>query len=202
MCAYMFQNCPLVDDLTVLYTGAHGAKWRGWSNLWLDGAADTGVYHCYRAADTSTRSEGGIPANWRIEYLDSLPLVFTAEQANSSVAMQVVKLRVDGSAPTASFEYSTDGTTWTAWTDPAQAIVLANVGDKVYVRSAELEQQISNQYGYRNFVLTGKLGLGGSVMSLFANSEVDQKEYYVPFVKAYGLYGLFANCSALAGFSD
>lgn len=197
----MFSGCTSLRDVTMHYRGVlGGSAWGGYAYNWMLGVQDEGTYYCYRGTDLSVRSHHGIPVNWRVEYLDSAPLVFTAEEANSSVAMQIVKLRQDGSAPTASFECSLDGETWEEW--DGSAITLSAVGDKVHIRSAELLQSISSQYAYRNFVLTGKLALDGSVMGLFGNSEVDPSEYYVPFVSSYGLYGLFSGCTSLSSITN
>ena len=197
----MFSGCTSLRDVTMHYKGVlGGSAWSGRAYNWMLGVQDEGTYHCYRGTDLSVRGTNGIPVNWKVEYLDSAPLVFTAEEANSSVAMQIVKLRQDGSAPTASFECSLDGETWEEW--DGSAITLSAVGDKVQIRSAELLQSISNQYGYRNFVLTGKLALDGSVMGLFGNSEVDPSGYQVPLVSSYGLYGLFSGCTSLSSITN
>ena len=131
----MFSGCTSLRDVTMHYKGALGGSARGgYAYNWMLGVQDEGTYYCYRGTDLSVRGTNGIPVNWRVEYLDSAPLVFTAEEANSSVAMQVVKLRQDGSAPTASFECSLDGETWEEW--DGSAITLSAVGDKVQIRSA------------------------------------------------------------------
>jgi hypothetical protein len=172
----MFSGCTSLREVTMHYKGSlGGTAAKGKAYNWMLDVQDEGTYHCYRGTDLSIRGTNGIPVNWTVKYLDSAPLKFTALSANSSVAMQILQLRLDGSAPTASFECSTDGETWVEW--DGSAVTLANVGDSVLIRSGNLLQSISNQYGYRNFVLTGKLALDGSVMGLFANSEVDPSEY-------------------------
>ena len=60
----------------------------------------------------------------------SEPLCFTAEEANSTVAM-----KKNGSAPTVSLEYSTNGNTWSPFVVGTTTVTLANVGDKVYMRA-------------------------------------------------------------------
>lgn len=197
----MFSGCSSLRDVTMHYRGALGGKSKsGRAYNWMLGVQDEGTYYCYRGTDLSIRGTNGIPVNWKVRYLDSMPLKFTAEEANSSVSMQIVKLRQDGNAPTASFECSLDGETWNAW--DGSAITLSSVGDSVQIRSSELLQSISNQYGYRNFIMTGKLALDGSVMSLFANSDVDHSEYRVPEVSSYGLYGLFYGCTSLSSITN
>ena len=57
-------------------------------------------------------------------------LCFTAEEANSTVAM-----KANGSAPSVSLEYSTDGNTWSPFVVGSTTVTLANIGDKMYMRA-------------------------------------------------------------------
>ena len=68
-------------------------------------------------------------------------LCFTAEEANSTVAM-----KANGSAPTVSLEYSTDGNTWNPFVVGSTTVTLANIGDKMYMRATS----------------TGNTGMGSS----------------------------------------
>ena len=60
----------------------------------------------------------------------SEPLCFTAEEANSTVAMKANRL-----APAVSLEYSTDGNTWSSFEVGTTTVALANIGDKMYMRA-------------------------------------------------------------------
>ena len=82
-------------------------------------------------------------ANW---------LCFTAEQANSTVAMQA-----NGSAPTVSLEYSTDGNTWSPFVVGTTTVTLANIGDKMYIRATDAGNtgMGSSTSDYNQFVMTG-----------------------------------------------
>ena len=75
--------------------------------------------------------------NWIIAHSKPkmTPLCFTAEEANSSVAM-----KANGSAPEVSLEYSTDGNTWSPFVVSKEGVegttvTLANIGDKMYIRA-------------------------------------------------------------------
>ena len=82
----------------------------------------------------------------------SEPLCFTAEQANSTVAMQA-----NGSAPTVSLEYSTDGNTWSPFVVGTTTVTLANIGDKMYIRATDAGNtgMGSSTSDYNQFVMTG-----------------------------------------------
>ena len=58
-------------------------------------------------------------------------LCFTAEEANSTVAMKAN----GSSAPSVSLEYSTDGVAWNPFVVGSTTVTLANIGDKVYMRA-------------------------------------------------------------------
>lgn len=90
-------------------------------------------------------------------------LCFTAEQANSTVAMTPV-----GSAPQLDLEYSTDGTTWSVFTPGSTTVTLANVGDKVWLRAGEGGNQAcaTSSNNSNGFTFSGKLAASGDVMSL------------------------------------
>ena len=90
-------------------------------------------------------------------------LCFTAEQANSTVAMNK-----HGSAPTVSLEYSTDGNTWSPFVVGTTTVTLDNIGDKMYVRatSAGNTGMGSSPFDYNKFVMTGKIAASGNVNTL------------------------------------
>ena len=91
------------------------------------------------------------------------PLCFTAEEANSTVALSAV-----GSAPVVSLECSTDGSTWSPFVVGTTTVTLANVGDKVYVRatSAGNTGMGTSTSNYNMFVMTGKIAASGNVDTL------------------------------------
>lgn len=93
-------------------------------------------------------------ANW---------LCFTAEEANSTVAMSA-----EGSAPEVSLEYSIDGSTWSPFVVGTTTVTLANIGDKVYVRatSAGNTGMGTSSSDYNKFVMTGKIAASGNVDTL------------------------------------
>ena len=93
----------------------------------------------------------------------SEPLCFTAEEANSTVAM-----KKNGSAPTVSLEYSTGGNVWNPFVVGTTTVTLANIGDKMYVRATSAGNtgmgiSISD---YNQFVMTGKISASGNVDTL------------------------------------
>ena len=93
-------------------------------------------------------------------------LCFTAEEAGSTV-----KLHKNGPAPDVNLQTSTDGVSWTPYT-VEDTITLANIGDKVYFKAVGSNNKISkNEFGYNNFVMTGKIAASGNVNSLLEEDE-------------------------------
>ena len=90
-------------------------------------------------------------------------LCFTAEQANSTVAMAT-----QGSAPSVSLEYSTNGSTWSPFVVGTTTVTLANIGDYVYVRatSAGNTGMATPSLNYNKFVMTGTIAASGNVDTL------------------------------------
>lgn len=97
-------------------------------------------------------------------------LCFTAEEANSTIAMSKV-----GSPPARSFVVSyDDGKTWQSFNPDSDVITLANVGDKVCMGAAfgETYTQISTgARASRKFVITGAVAASGNIMSLLVNDK-------------------------------
>ena len=93
----------------------------------------------------------------------SEPLCFTAEEANSTVAM-----KANGSAPTVSLEYSTDGNTWSPFVVGSTTVTLANISDKMWVRATSSGNtgMGSSDKNYNQFVMTGKISASGNVDTL------------------------------------
>ena len=88
-------------------------------------------------------------------------LCFTAEEANSTVAMAVNGTPTKGQT----FEVSVNGLDWYAFTPGNTTITLSNIGDKVYFRGDNItvSESVSTYY---NFVMTGKIAASGNIMSL------------------------------------
>lgn len=114
--------------------------------------------------------------------------VFVAKEANSTVKIQAV-----GSAPSLDLEYSTDGSTWNAYT-VGDTITLASIGSQVSFRAgtngnAKFGQDAAN---YNKFVLTGSVDCFGSMDFLL--SEDHEATDALP---SFCYYGLFKDCTAL-----
>ena len=124
------------------------------------------------------KSEPTPTANW---------LCFTAEEANSTVAMEANR-----SAPTVSLEYSTDGNTWSPFEVGTTTVTLANIGDKMYIRapSAGNTGFGSSQVDYNYFVMTGKIAASGNVDTL-----LDQNGNAT--LTNYCYSNMFKNCTSL-----
>ena len=123
---------------------------------------------------------GPTPAYWG--------LCFTAEQANSTVAMTAT-----GSAPSVSLLYSTDAANWSPFVVGSTVVTLASVGDKVWLKagSGGNTRFGSSTSNYNTFSLSGLVAASGNIMSLL-NGE---KESYD--VSTYCFYALFLNCASL-----
>lgn len=115
------------------------------------------------------------------------PLCFTAEEANSTVAMAKF-----GNPSAVSLEYSTDGNTWSPFVVDTTTVTLANIGDKVYVRatSAGNTKIGTSSSAYHKFVMTGKIAASGNVYTL-----LDQNGNAV--LAEYCFNGLFRDCTSL-----
>ena len=108
-------------------------------------------------------------------------LCFTAEQANSTVAM-----KANGSAPTVSLEYSTDGNTWSPFVVGTTTVTLANIGDKMYMRATSSGNTGigSSSSDYNKFVMEGKIAASGNVDTLLdqnGNATLTDYCYYYMF---------------------
>ena len=92
------------------------------------------------------------------------PLTFTAEEAGSTIKM--VKSR---SAPTVYLETSSTGEegSWSDFIVGSTTITLENVGDKVYFRAKQDNQQFAiDGNKYNKFVMTGKIAASGNINTL------------------------------------
>lgn len=114
--------------------------------------------------------------------------MFVAKEANSTVKIQAV-----GSAPSLDLEYSTNGSTWNAYT-VGDTITLASIGSSVAFRAgtngnAKFGQDAAN---YNKFVLTGSVDCFGQIDILL--SEDHEATDALP---NFCYYGLFKDCTAL-----
>lgn len=146
---------------------------------------------------------GPTPAYWG--------LCFTAEQANSTVAMAVSA----SGAPAVSVETSTDAVSWSPFVIGGTTITLANVGDKVYFRAGDggtvgdgINQRMSGTSSnplfttpkFNKFVMTGQIAASGDVTSLLDRSgTVDSFAAQDGGISArtYAFWGLFSDCDVL-----
>ena len=92
------------------------------------------------------------------------PLCFTAKEAGSTIKM--VKR---SSAPTVYLETSPTGEegSWSDFIVGSTTITLENVGDKVYFRAKQDNQQFAiDGNKYNKFVMTGKIAASGNINTL------------------------------------
>ena len=113
-------------------------------------------------------------------------LCFTAEEANSTVAM-----KANGSAPTVSLKYSTDGNTWSPFVVGTTTVTLANIGDKMYVRATSANTGMgSSSSNYNKFVMEGKISASGNVDTLLDQNGNATLDFYC-------YRNLFNDCTSL-----
>ncbi|MBR5971688.1 MAG: leucine-rich repeat protein [Paludibacteraceae bacterium] len=137
-------------------TMGDGSIFKGWDKeLTIHEVPDT---YYYTAEYEETQPVSG---NW---------LCFTAEKTNSIISYR----NAGGNSP--DVQYSADeGKTWQTWAEN-EALILKNVGDKIYVRGnnpdgfshmANLQKSDGEETGqYTNFKMSGEIAASGSVMSL------------------------------------
>ena len=92
------------------------------------------------------------------------PLTFTAEEAGSTIEMVN-----NGSAPTVYLETSYTGEegSWSDFIVDSTTITLENVGDKVYFRAKQDNQQFAiDSIACNRFVMTGKIAASGNINTL------------------------------------
>lgn len=105
------------------------------------------------------------------------PLCFTAEGSNATVAL------VNGSsAPSVSMEYSTDNSAWSSYT-LGTTVTLANKGDKVYFRAADVNPRIGNSDIYRweaiynNYFNCNNVSVSGKLVSVLRKDMNESLTY-------------------------
>ena len=105
------------------------------------------------------------------------PLCFTAEGSNATVAL------VSGDfAPKVSMQYSTDNSTWSSYT-LGTTVTLANKGDKVYFRAADVNQRTGNnniyrwEENYNNYFNCNNVSVSGKLVSVL-RKDMDESLTY------------------------
>ena len=117
------------------------------------------------------------PGNW---------LCFTAQEANSTISYK----NVGGNQP--DVQYSVDeGKTWNTLSENG-SVELMEVGDRVFFKGSNLNGFSSSEEKYTQFVMSGKFGASGSVMSL-----IDETGNSTLIPNDYCFCNLFFKCSAL-----
>ena len=181
----MFSGCKKLNTITLGYAGNFAdAPLNAFAN-WVNDVASTGTFY-YNGSDT-TRGVSAIPTGWTVLQIPRPELCFTAEEANSTVAM-----KKNGLAPTVSLEYSTDGNTWSPFVVGSTTVTLANIGDKMYMRatSAGNTGMGTSEWDYNKFVMTGKIAASGNVDTL-----LDQNGNAT--LTSYCYTSMFWDCSSL-----
>ena len=141
----LFVGIPGISDQTVTLT-----------------ATDGNEYFLYQRAGVSFTNNEYYAINVKMQASDlARPLTFEARTAGAVVTFTATtKL-----SPAPSIEYSTDGTTWTTYTEP---ITLAAVGDKVSFRgtNATYAYYFQNEDDYSHFSCSRNCFVYGNIMSL------------------------------------
>ena len=116
-------------------------------------------------------------------------LCFTAEEANSTVAMTA-----ETGAPAVTLEYSTNANDWSPFTVGSTTVTLARVGSKVWLRAGSGgNSSFCSIYNKRNnFVLTGKVAASGDLMSI-----LDGEQQLTNIPAMYCFANLFFGCTSL-----
>ncbi len=109
-------------------------------------------------------------------------LCFTAQQANSSVGLNVP------SGLNLTLYKSTDGVNFSSW--DGSAVTLSNVGDKLYVYGNN-QTLATDHNSFTNFAMTGQIAADGDVTYLLQNNGLST------LTSNYALCGLFENCTSL-----
>ena len=117
-------------------------------------------------------------------------LYFEAVEPNSTVSM----MSTQGTAP--DLEYSTDGETWQEWQHTTadnvhtfDTLTLTAVGDRVYLRGDNPDGlgRFEDAWLYSHFEMTGKIAVGGNIMSLL------DKDAEMTEIPAFGFPFLFGD---------
>ena len=122
------------------------------------------------------------------EPVAATPLCFTAAGSNASV-----QLVHGNNSPSVSLETSTDGVTWTSYSN--EVISLPNAGDKVYFRAADVNgafcssEMARSEAPYANYFDCSNVVVSGKLVSIF-RKDMDESSMATP---AYLAKNLFRN---------
>ena len=151
-----------------------------------------GTFTCPEALGrdaTIQRGSSYCPTGWTVVNPDAVlvPLKFTAQQSNSTVALSAT----GSNAPSVSLLKSTDGETWTSYT-VNDMITLANIGDYVMLKADQPNSAIGGPIDTNQFVMTGQISAEGNIMSLLDGAV---KTYTISAADCFN--GLFKDCTSL-----
>lgn len=168
-CYYnMFLNCTNLSSVEVAFTTWDPANA---TTNWLSSVAASGTFTC--PAELSViRDDSHIPTSWNVvnPSQELSAVCFTAEQANSTVKLY----KYNSGAPTLDIETSTDGSTWSAYTQ-GTVLTAANIGDKVYFRAGSTgNSTMSNASNTNRFAITGKMAASGDIQYLLSQDGTTQ----------------------------
>ena len=161
----MFMNCSSLNEIRIAYTGNFSGQdvpTDAFAN-WVNNVSSTGTFY-YDGEDTTT-GVNAIPTGWEVKKY-SVPdgLRFTARDGG-----ETVRLFKNGSAPSCSFQYSTDGEqTWNDLT-LGRTFTLANAGDTISFRAKNAQSTLAYNWDRNHkFQLgsTGHLSVDGSFYAL------------------------------------
>ena len=182
--ANLFDGASSLSSINVKFTQWYNPEedWYDYTYDWVLGVADNGIFYCPSGLPDE-RGQSRIPENWTIDTDD--PLTFKAESANSAIRLKSV-----GTPDPIDLEYSTDGSTWSAYT-VGDVIDLTNVDDTVYFRgdNATFSKDTSNRY---QFEMSGTIAADGNIMSLLDKDNAKSK-----LNAGYEFLFLFSGCSGL-----
>ena len=160
---------------------------------WLGGVAASGAFHCASALGTNASIERGggyCPSGWTVtnDVVVNLsnPLKFTANIANSTVAMTSVGGRVIDLA------YSTNnGEKWHHFVAGETSVTLSNINDTVLFAGSSVATATSSS-AYCSFSIGASISASGNAMSLIGYGNLT----------SYAFSGLFENCTSLTSAPD
>ena len=117
----MFSGCTNLSSMNVGLTSWNGTNA---TTNWLSSVAASGTFTC-PAELSDIRDDSHIPTSWQVvkPSQELSAVCFTAEQANSTVKLY----KYNSGAPTLDIETSTDGSTWSAYTQ-GTVLTAAKIG--------------------------------------------------------------------------
>ena len=156
----MFYGCTSLNSVKCLATDITATDC---TKDWLKDVPASGTFtKAPSMTSWPTGSSSGIPSGWTVlddavSPFSSEPLTFEAMEAGATVTF------TKGTTPTNQIEYSTNGSTWTAYTSP---VTLTNVGDKVYFRGNNAAYGGDDFSNCSRFSCSNDCCIYGNIMSL------------------------------------